>query len=588
MNSELKVIPVETDVLIIGGGLAGCMAGIKAAESELSVTIAEKANTLRSGCAGSGIDHIWAYIPPIHEKMGWSMDDLMEDHTRLVAHGFINKDLLALVAGTSYDRVMDLEQFGVTFRYEDSPIPGKFRIVHQFHAMPSSFNFDGRDIKYKLTAEAQRRGVRIMNRIMVTDLLVSDGRIAGALGVGTRTGDIYFFRAKAVVLSSGRANRLTRNAMGVDFNLNLPPHLSGDGKAMALQAGVEIVNMEFLEPRGFGKGVNQPSSGFPRNTFQPAGAVVDHEGKTLVPRTEFFDWKNYDKKPVDAAAARKEFASTRFLGGIMPPLAAMHARGEGPFYLDLTKGNEEEIKYIEWSLGHEGKCWLFRKHLREQGVDFSKDKIEIHAPSSRNMRATASAGLRTDKNLETAVKGLFAAGDEVSGLPFGSAPGALTMGWHAGGMAMTYAAGQSGHLPADEHKLEALMDRCNRMLTRKDGDQWKEVELAVQNLMDFYRGDVCAEPLLKRGLERLDILRRDAPLQADSPHELFRCLEVQSIMENAEMVMRASLERKESRKAPFRFVRSDYPDQDDSNYKAFLALRKEGEAVKFRKVPIHQ
>jgi len=114
-----------------------------------------------------------------------------------------------------------------------------------------------------------------MNRNMMTDLMVSDGQIAGALGVGTRTGDIYFFRTKAVVLSSGRANRLTRNAMGVNFNLNLPPHLSGDGKVMALQAGVDIVNMEFLEPRNFGKGVNQPSSGFPRNTFQPAGAIVD-------------------------------------------------------------------------------------------------------------------------------------------------------------------------------------------------------------------------------------------------------------------------------------------------------------------------
>ena len=96
--STLEIIPVETDVLITGGGLAGCMAAIKASEHDVRVTIAEKSNTLHSGCAASGVDHLWAYIPPIHEKMGWTIEDLMEDHEQATARGLIDRDLLFLVA----------------------------------------------------------------------------------------------------------------------------------------------------------------------------------------------------------------------------------------------------------------------------------------------------------------------------------------------------------------------------------------------------------------------------------------------------------------------------------------------------------
>ena len=161
MNAITEVVPVETDVLIIGGGLAGCMAAIKASEYGVKVAIAEKSNTLSSGCAGTGIDHVWGYIPPIHQQMGWTIDDLVEDHSQGVARGFINKELLYLVAGESYQRVLDLERFGVNFRYPDSTLPGNFRIVPQFHSVPTTFNFDGRDLKPVLTKEAKKRGVAI-------------------------------------------------------------------------------------------------------------------------------------------------------------------------------------------------------------------------------------------------------------------------------------------------------------------------------------------------------------------------------------------------------------------------------------------
>ncbi len=210
--------------------------------------VRKKPIPLSSGCAGTGIDHVWGYIPAVHEPMGWTLEDLIEDHTQIIARGLIDKELLYLVASEAYDRVLDLEKFGVNFRYKDSKAPGKFRIVTQFHSVPTTWNFDGVDIKIKLTREAKRRGVTIINRVMVTDLLKTDSRIAGAVGVDTRNGKQYLFKAKAVVVSTGRVNRLSRTVTGVWGNHRVPVNETGDGRAMALRAGVPIINMEFFTP----------------------------------------------------------------------------------------------------------------------------------------------------------------------------------------------------------------------------------------------------------------------------------------------------------------------------------------------------
>jgi adenylylsulfate reductase subunit A len=123
------------------------------------------------------------------------------------------------------------------------------------------------------------------------------------------------------------------------------------------------------------------------------------------------------------------------------------------------------------------------------------------------------------------------------------------------------------------------------MLSRDRGFHWKEVELYVQNLMDFYCGDIRGEGLLKRGLERL-AYARSAAFKAENPHELTRCLEVLSIMDSAELVLRASIERKESRPT-HDFRRAEYPEQDDANWLAFLAARRAPDGTfAFRKIPI--
>lgn len=583
INSTTEVVSIETDVLVIGGGLAGCMAAIKAAESGVKVTIAEKANTLSSGCAGTGIDHVWGYIPSVHEPMGWTIQDLIEDHTQIIARGLIDKELLYLVASKANDRVLDLEKFGVNFRYKDSKAPGKFRIVTQFHSVPTTWNFDGVDIKIKLTREAKRRGVTIINRVTVADLLVTNGRIAGALGVNTRNGKLYLFKAKSVVVSTGRVNRLSRTVTGVWGNHRVPVNETGDGRAMALRAGVPIINMEFFTPPVYSIGNFELNLGSPRNTVQPAGSVVDPKGEVIIPRTYFYDWDKRGREKVNPSESRRRFEEGRISPLLWPQL---HDKGGGPFYLDLTGGTPQEIKYIEWSISNEGKGSYFLDYLKKQEkFDFRKDKLEW-LPNSRELAGTAASGLLVNKNLETGVKGLFAAGDDVGGVPWMCSPGAFTMGWKAGEMAGKTAQKQKSFALIKNESLQSFRQFCSQTLRNSQGIDWQEAELALQNILDYYAGSVRSEVMLRRGIERLQDLKQQVSFRAANPHELGRCLEVRSIIDNAEMIVRASLERKESRRAPYGFYRADYPEQDDKNWLAFLAVKLDGQKFTFSKMPV--
>jgi succinate dehydrogenase/fumarate reductase flavoprotein subunit len=417
-------------------------------------------------------------------------------------------------------------------------------------------------------------------------LMITDGQISGALGMGTNNGKLYVFRAKTVVMSTGRANRLTPNVTGIWGNHRIPVNETGDGRAMACRAGLPVINMEFLSPGHYSIGNYELNLGSPRNTVQPAAAVTGPNGKVIVPRTRFYDWDNLIKEKVDPAITRQKMLSGS--RSPRPSYVQLKQQGEGPFYLDLTGGTEEEVKYIEWSIGNEGKGSLFLDYLKKQeGFDFRKDKLEW-LPNSREMAGTASSGLVVNNNLETEVKGLYGAGDDVGGVPWAGAPGAFVMGWLAGEKAAKEARQQKGFQPADAAQMESLKTRCSGILSSKDGQHWREVELAVQNVLDYYAGNVRAGNTLRRGIERLNDIKKNVQFKAENPHELMRCLEVQSIIDNAEMVLNASLERQESRRMPFGFIRADFPQQDDARWLAFLALKRCEGNIKFSRIPIKQ
>jgi succinate dehydrogenase/fumarate reductase flavoprotein subunit len=581
-----KIITSDTDVLIIGGGLGGCMAAIHAADLGVKVTVTDKSNTLASGAAATGIDHIWAYIPPVHEKMGYTIEDMAEEHRIGMSAGLLRKDLFLLVAGTVYDRVLDLERFGIRFRYEDSKAPGHFRIVPQFHSVPSSFNFDGVPLKRVLTREVRKRGVDIFNRVQMLDLLVTDGQVCGAAGIGTRTGDVHVFRAKAVILATGRANRLGRNLCGYDFNTRIPAPFSGDGQSMAVREGLPLINMEFLSGRILAPCANySPNYGDPRNTTQPAARIIDGQGNVFVPRTSFYDWESLGKEKWSLEVRKRWLEERRVIGEARRRMVAEQRSGGGPFYLDFSEASDEEAAYIEWSIRNEGKGTQFLRYfLGEEKADLRRNKQEYAGFSARELSGYSSAGLWVNSELETEVRNLFAVGDVLGGFPFGASPAAFATGWHAGGTAAQRAGEAGEFLPFTNGVVKARKGLCENILERKRGFYWREVETYVQNVMDFYCGDVRSEPMLRRGLERLEDAK-SAPLKAENPHELARSMDVKSIIDIAETVLRASIERKESRPAPVPFRRAEFPEQDDEHWLCFLAIRKEGSDFRFTTYP---
>jgi hypothetical protein len=358
---------------------------------------------------------------------------------------------------------------------------------------------------------------------------------------------------------------------------------------MAIRAGLPVINIEFLSNiLGLGPcGNYNPNYGDPRTTVQPAARIVDGRGNVIVPRTQFYDWESLGQVKWTEAVRQQWLADRKAWRGARAGLVKRHASGEGPFFLDFSEASDEEIAYIEWSIRHEGKGTQFLRYfLGEEGADLRRNRQEYAGLWPREISGTAAKGLWVDKNLETEIRNLFGAGDEVGGLPWQASPGAFTQGWHAGAMAARRAKEQRSLLQPERETVARRAQMCDAMVNGSDGFHWKEVEIGVQNLMDFYCGDVRSEGLLKRGLERIEDAKQ-APLRAENPHELGRCLDVMSIIDNAELVLRSSLERKESRPGPLGFVRADYPDQDDKNWLVFLAIRKDEHGrFNFAKLPV--
>ncbi len=153
-------------------------------------------------------------------------------------------------------------------------------------------------------------------------------------------------------------------------------------------------------------------------------------------------------------------------------------------------------------------------------------------------------------------------------------------------MAAKHAKTEKVRLPMESGKIEFLKEWCLHALNSGDGLHWREVELAVQNIMDYYAADIRAEELLKRGMERLRDIKRNVSFRAENAHELARSLEVRSMMDNAEMVLQASLERRESRRFPVGFCRADFPEQDDKNWLCFVAVKLENGEFKVSRIPL--
>ena len=520
---------IESDVLCVGGGIAGLMAAIRASELGATVVVAEKGNVLCSGRGRAGNDHFWCFIPEVH---GSDIDLFLKECLK-------GPKLRAMQSGTSMKvlRTFMEKSFDIVKLWDGWGIPMKHDGRWEFagHSFPGDvlthLKYQGRRQKRVLTEKALEKGVRITNRAMVFDLLTDDTGIVGAIGIHTRDDKIVVFRAKSVIVATGITDRLYPSP--VPGWMASTPNcltLTGDGRAMAYRAGATLVGPEspkrHMGPRYFGR--------FGQATW--VGVLRDPQGKPIGPYVT-----KPDRRYGDMTMEAKSTILEDYLRS-----------GRGPVYMDCRGITEEDYEYMMHAFVQEGLTSVIN-YMKEEGIDLRENPVEFGT-----YHINPEGKIWINEKAETSLKGLYAAGDE-SIVSIGPA---ATYGWIAGESAAIYSRTTPG--PEADSLTAQINDKkqtVSEISSRKDGPDWRETNIALQQIMQDYAGSVRSETLLRAGLGYLRKLKEKAGngLIARNRWELTRCLETRNLLDLAELVLLAADERKESRGLHTRF---DYPFTD--------------------------
>jgi len=610
---------VSTDVLILGGGLAGCHAAINAAKRGAKAVVVDKGAVIRSGAGGAGIDH-WgsACTNPCCKVTPEEMAQIIK--------GYILGHTNYIECQESYDALLDVEKMGVQVRDVDDEFKGaefrdeetKLMFAYDYENKHCIRLRGGANMKPALYNELKRLGVEIYDRVMATSLLTEGGkqgaRVIGATGVNVRTGEFYVFKAKATVLSSGPPSGLwvfSTELQGSASTSHSDPNCAGDGHAIAWQAGAEFTLMERSAPSIGGFRYPSFGAGNAHNTWF-ACTIVDANGKEV-------PWVDRDGNVLKTVSERyrpvpgqKFFVQMPaaspydYLGpALTPDLPERIRKGEFvlPLYADLPSMPEHERRAIfGLMVGNEGKTRIIYNRYTQAGFDPDKDMLQApvlspdgytfepwHHPDEmapRQWRDTWSAGggVVVDWDLKTSLEGLYAAGSAGGGA---GCPGASTTGRYAGRKAAAYS--QTAVEPViDRKQVEEEKARVYAPVKRKSDIGWKELHAGICRIMQDYCGEYKGEETLKMGLRWLNSIRESeaARTYARNPHELIRTLECLSRITVGGMIMHASLARKAS-SAFLDFKRIDYPEVDPPEWNKFVTTRLENGEVKVGELPFN-
>ncbi|MBN1177218.1 MAG: FAD-dependent oxidoreductase [Dehalococcoidales bacterium] len=620
-----KVNEIAADVLVIGGGVAGMQAAINARKNGVKVAVAERGHAKRSGAGGAGVDH-WhgAVTNPCSKVTPEAYTKACYDSMQ----GYTGAHVRYIITKESWDTLQECEQMGIRIRDVDDEFKGADFRDDETKLM---FAYDyknrhvirvwGHNIKPKLYEEARRIGVDIYNRMMVTSLLNEGGkqgdRIVGATGVNTHTGEFYIFKAKATVIATGGAGRLTFFAPEITASSSMSDmNSAGVGQAIGWNAGAEFVCMEASgHNRLSGFGYAPYSMGGTHNTYHGT-PIVDAEGKE-VPWADVFGRELKTLQERFLPSEGQDFILGEGIGigpylqefrgnDLSRDLVERIRKGEFklPLYADLSRMPELEKRAI-WGMmvGNEGKTRIpVYDTYSKAGFDPDKDLMQapvmpaegyshsnfwgagINTPET--VRGLGGGGFLLDWTLKTNLKGLYAA---AGGTIFGGGchGESHTTGRYAGRHAAAYA--RTAPDPAvDNMQVEAEKVRAyNAVRQSKDGNGWKEINVAIARIMRDYCGKHKNETTLKLGLRLLDELKTTelASACASNPHELGRLLECHSLITFGELVMKACLERKASNSI-LDFHRLDYPRMDPPEWNKLLPVKQVNGKVQVRELPL--
>ncbi len=609
---------IDTDVLVLGGGIAGCHAAINARRKGVKVTVLEKAATKWSGNGGAGVDHwLSACTNPCSNVTPEAFTKrVMED-----SGGYDCGPLRYINARESWDALLDCERMGMQIR----DIHGEFEgAAFRDNDTKLMFAYDyesrydlrvyGHNVKPCLHKEMKRLGVEILDRVMVTALLTADGergtRVIGAMGLSTRTGEFFIVRARATILATGLPGRIW--LFSTEYRPTFrDPNLTCEGVAAAWRAGAEFTRLEESFPDGSPLSYIPYGVGNAHNTWHGC-PIVDAHGKEV-------PWVDRDGNELETVEERfrpspgQDFAVgaglrippsyENHVKQLAPDLPERIQKGEFvlPLYADLSRLPEQERRAIfGLMVGNEGKTRIpVYDTLTKAGFDPDLDMLQVpvmhpeayhHSNSWAGMglphwRQWGAGGLVVDWDLRTNLEGLYAAGGAIFG--GGAHSSAAASGRYAGRKAASFAA-TAPEFAVDVRQVEAEKARVYAPLERRTQSiGWKELNAGICRIIQDYCGQYKTEETLQVGLRLLKELGESeaSTVYAANPHELAHAVECQSIITAGEAVIHASLARKAS-SAFLNFVRLDYPTVDPPEWNKLLTVRLEGDRASVGELPL--
>ncbi len=531
---------IETDLLIIGGGNAGCFSAVEAKKLNpgLKVTIMEKAHVERSGACAAGMDAINTYIPP-----GKTPEDLVRWSRSQVGGGPIREDLALSNARELNEAVDDLERWGLPILRDDN---GNIKYRGAW-----DISIHGEQLKPIMAEKAIEAGAEVYNRVAATALLMDGKRCVGAMGFGIRDGSFYVFRAKAIIVATGGACGLyksyTSDATSSHHQTWMCPYNVGSGYAIGIRKGAEMTSMEqrwvATRTKDFCGPVDTISVGY-------KSAVINAKGDRILQK--HYSHLGGDQAPryIRANAPMEEWLA-----------------GRGPTYCDTTDLTPERVQDLKIDYLNERPSFVL--FLASRGQDITKDPIEIYGSDPYIVGGHTQSGYWVDIDRMTTIPGLFAAGETAGGNPNKFVGGCAAEGKLAARGAIKYM--ETCTPPAPDHQqVDREKARVFAPLLHGpefDGVTPLEMEERLQRLMDEYAGGTSQfyrtnEERLDYALKHLKMLQDQKDfLVAQDLHDLMQAHEVLERLTVAEVLVHHLKFRKETRWQGWQ-TRTDYPEID--------------------------
>ena len=560
----MSVKKIDADVIILGGGSAGTFAAIKAKETnpKCRVVVLDKGPLETSGAIGRGMDALNIVSVPGYG----TPEDVVEALTKC-AEGIIDQECAYVLGRDCMPIIKDLERYtdrkpGDLFPLDEN---GNYKCSYLHPTSKALYlAMDGEDIKRGLAREVRKLGCTVLDRTPACRLLTdNNGNIAGVFAFNMRSGDYYHIAASAVVITAGCVGKFGMPRDGYLSGIYEFPGNTGDGFAMAYHAGAELVNMECFQTNLLMKDFNGPACGY---------VVIPRGGYGV------------------NAYGEKYWSHGYWSGDMFLAVWREFAEGRGPVYLKLDHLPEDTLKSLEKILWGTERTVRGQFHQQRSEDYRCWDSVEQGMEEITLCSGHSNSGVLVNKNTETTVEGLFAAGD-CAAVPQQYLTGAFVFGAIAGRMAAEYA---SKHRASKaSFNAEDVWKEVCLPLTRDSGLPVEQVETKIRTKISQYLTPPKSDPLMNKMLWWVERIRReDIPaVKVRDYHDLIRATEVRSIADCAELAAKASLFRTESRWGLSHF-RLAYPTRDPNWDRKYVVVRKNmstGEAIcEAREVPAYK